>query len=267
MHTTALHPVPRRADVALEQVRAVGMSLRREGAAAAGVLALVGTVIAWDQLHGAYSARVDLNPGMLVPAAVLALLLPVAVWKGEGPERRGYHHAMPVDRGVHAVTRTLAGLAWMLAALGAYFGWLALAAALTGGFVREVPAFRWVAPVTGAVVLYLLGSALALRVAHPWRWLGGAAVVQLFLRALAGPFGDGLPLYRALDTVVRGRFGIATVATGLTPEWVHRATFAGRDVVYAHYFPVFGSWLLATWVWLAIAITLFLWAAYRQPEQ
>jgi hypothetical protein len=265
--STALHRLPRRADVAREQLRGVGLALRREGVVAAGVLAMATALIAWAQLHAPFNdAALDLRPEMGIPVAILAVLLPMAVWKGEGPARRGYHQAMPVAAGAHGIARALAGLAWMMGAMGAYFGWLALVSAATGGEPDAAPWFIWAGPVVGAVALYLLGSALALRAAHPWRWIGGAVVGHTFLRALAGGNGD-LPAYRAVDSLLSGRYGLTTLLTGRAPVVRHANPIYGTDYYpYVTRIPNAGVWMTAAWLWLAIAIALFAWAAYRQPE-
>lgn len=266
--STALHRLPRRADVAREQLRGVGLALRREGVVAAGVLAMATALIGSVQLRRPFGdAALDMSPEMGIPVAILAILLPMAVWKGEGPARRGYHQAMPVAAGAHGMARALAGLAWMLGAMGAYYGWLALVTAATGGEPEPAPWFAWAGPVVGAVALYLLGSALALRAAHPWRWIGGAMVGHTFLRALAGSDG-ALPAWRAVDSVLSGRYGLTTLLSGRAPLFVRRANpIYGSDAYeYVTRVPNAGVWMTAAWLWLAIAITLFAWAAYRQPE-
>ena len=265
--STAVLRLPRRAGVAREQLRGVGLALRREGAVAAGVLVLASVLVAWDRLRSPFGGGgLDLAPAMLVPIALLALLLPMAVWKGEGPAGRAYHHAMPVDTGAHGVARGLAGLAWMLGAMAAYAGWLALVAAATGGEAAYAPWFRWAGPVVGAVALYLLGSALALRAAHPWRWIGGAVVGHTFLRALAGGDRD-LPLYRVADSVLSGRYGLYTLLSGRAPVVHHTRPIYGTDYYeYVARVPLPAVWITTAWMWLAVAVALFVWAAYRQPE-
>jgi len=258
---TALHRLPRRADVAREQLRGVGLALRREGAVAAGVLAMATTLIAWAQLHRPFGyGGLNLAPEMGIPVAVLAILLPMAVWKGEGPARRGYHQAMPVAAGAHGMARALAGLAWMLGAMGAYYGWLVLASVATGGAPSVAPWFAWAGPVVGAVALYLLGSALALRAAHPWRWIGGAVVGHTFLR--------GLPAWRAVDSVLSGRYGLTTLLSGRAPLLRHRVNPLYGPDAYEYFtrVPDAGVWMTTAWLWLAVAVALFAWAAYRQPE-
>ena len=264
MGEAVLHPGPRRAGVAREQLRAVGLSLRREGAMAAGLLAMLSVALAWDQARS-YSAFV-LEPEMGIPAAIVALLVPMAVWKGEGPGRRGYHHAMPVDRGAHALARGLAGLAWMLAAVGAYYAWLAGLTLAVGGWARYDAAYRWAAPVVGAVVLYLVGTALTLRAAHPWRWLGGGAAGYLFLK-LMWESDRGFAPYAMVNAVLRGRYGLLTVLDGRTPmRFRGVSTWDGHEFFYMARVANLTAWLTSVWIWLAVATALFVWAAYRQPE-
>jgi hypothetical protein len=265
MNALALQPLPRRAGVAREQLRAVGLSVRREALACTGILAMVSTVLVAEELRRPYSSPMHMSPEMLVPAAVVALLLPMAMWKGEGPGRRAYHHAMPVDHGPHAVARTLAGLAWLMAAIAAYAGWLGLVALLTGGRVLTGAGYLWAAPVVGAVVLYLLGSALALRVAHPWRWLGGAAVGYAFLTVLSSNDAP-MPVYGTVESVFSGRYGLGTLLSGLSPIPMSEVVPDGGRYTYLAHQAVMGGWMTAVWLWLAIAISLFLWSAYRQPE-
>src|SRR5215217_7768900 len=92
----ALNPVPGWMDVLHEQFAAVGLALRREGTILGGFAALFTVFIVWAQVQGGFPG-VPLAPEAGIAAAVMALLIPMAVWKGEDPSRRGYHHAMPVD--------------------------------------------------------------------------------------------------------------------------------------------------------------------------
>jgi len=265
MRATALQPLPRRADVAREPLRSVGLSLRREALACTGILGLLSIVLVWDRVHR-HSGAFHLLPAMLIPAAFVALLMPMAMWKGEGPGRRSYHRAMPVDHAHHAIARTAAGLAWLLAAVGAYAGWMLAMAVITGGHVYTELGYQWGAPVVGAVVLYLVGSALTLRVAHPWRWMGGAVVGFFFLAQLS----DGrepMPVFSAVESLLTGKYGLGTLLSGLSPVLLTRVDpGSGEAYSWVSQQAVAGVWMTAVWIWLAAAITLFLWSAYRQPE-
>lgn len=256
MESAVLNPVPAWHVVASEQFHSVGVALRREALVAAGLAGLLSVWIGYLQLETNGHAEISLSPETGLPAVILALLIPMAVWKGEDPARRGYHRAMPVGHGAHAVMRGLGGLVWTLGAVAGYFAWLTVMAAFSGGEVENAEGWLWVVPFTGAAVMYLLGTALTLVTAHPWRWLGGTVVAYLFLGTLR--VADGTrPLSETVNSLVWGRYGLATVVSGLSSDpghpWMHDANAS--------------VWLLATWMWLAIAITAFLYASYRQPER
>jgi len=252
----ALNPLPGWMDVLREQFASVGLALRREGMVVGICAAVFTAVVGWMRLQSS-AANVPLSPAEGIAAAMMALLIPMAVWKGEDPAHRGYHHAMPVGHGEHAVARGAAGLAWTLAAVAAFFGWMGLLAGVTGGGVESVPAWQWAAPFAGATVLYLLGSALTLATPRPWRWLGGAAVGYLFLGAFRA-VDAARPLTDAVDAVVSGHYGLTTVITGLVRHTEYMGHPMMADV---------GAWLTATILWLATSVSLFLFAAYRQPER
>lgn len=256
MDSVMLNPAPAWTAVAREQFRSVGVALRREALVAAGFVGLLSVWITYLQANGSPGAPVSLSPEAGVPAVILALLVPMAVWKGEDPARRGYHRAMPVNHGAHAVMRGLSGLVWTLGATLAYFAWFTVAAALTGGHVENNAWWLWLTPFAGAAVTYLLGSALALVTAHPWRWMGGGVVAYLFMNALRAADGTR-PLAEVVDGVLWGRYGIGTVASGYSPVYGDRWNHVADPSV----------WLLSTWLWLAIAISVFLYASYRQPER
>ncbi|HEU4560773.1 MAG TPA: hypothetical protein VFS20_23175 [Longimicrobium sp.] len=259
MQPAVLNPVPRWRVVAEEQFRAVGLALRREALAAAGLVTLATLWMGYVQVNSLRDLEVPLAPEAGVPAAILALLVPMAVWKGEGPARRGYHRAMPVSHAFHAIARSLSGLVWLLAAVALYFVWLAGASAMTGGEVDAVYGWQWVVPFTGAAVMYLLGSALTLATTHPWRWLGGAFVAYMFLGAVRVAEGTA-SLFDSVNVVITGTLGLRTVVTGFSPS----------EYLYHHYGHTTADasvWLAATWLWLAIAVTAFAWAAFRQPER
>src|SRR5689334_20978175 len=105
MDSAVLNPVPAWHAVAREQFRSVGVALRREALVAAGLMGLLSVWIGYLQVETHGHMEVSFNPEAGIPAVILALLIPMAVWKGEDPARRGYHRAMPVGHGAHAVMR------------------------------------------------------------------------------------------------------------------------------------------------------------------
>jgi hypothetical protein len=247
----AMNPVPGWMDVLREQFSSVGLALKREAMVVAGFL-------------GLFSVFVLLQPGGItvspmggIATALAALLIPMVIWKGEDPARRGYHHAMPVEHGPHAIARGAAGLAWTLAGVAAFFAWVGALSVVTGGGVDNVEPWQWLGPFAGATVTYLLGSALTLVTSRPWKWLGLGAVGYAFVHAFRW---SAQSLVDAVDSLLRGYYGLSTVLTGLVH---HRYRLPGEHWMT----PDLGAWLTATFLWMALALTLFLWASYRQPER
>ncbi|HEV7588018.1 MAG TPA: hypothetical protein VGO40_07780 [Longimicrobium sp.] len=253
----AMNPVPGWMDVLREQLASAGLALKREGTIVGGFAVLFTAFIAWTQVQHGF-AEIPFSPKEGIAAAMMALLIPMAVWKGEDPARRGYHHAMPVSHGAHASARVAAGLAWTLAGVTAFFGWMGILSLSTGGSVdAAAEPWQWLAPFAGATVMYLLGSALTLATSRPWRWLGGGMVGYLFLGALRG-LDATEPITAGINALLQGHLGLTTVLTGLVWEVT--------PMKHA-WLPDAGAWLTATFIWLAVAVSLFFWAAYRQPEQ
>ena len=253
----ALNPVPRWMDVLREQLTSVGLGLKREAMVVAGFATLfTGALVATWSEHG---EGMLVKPTQGVAAAVAALLIPMLVWKGENPARRGYHHAMPVGHGAHATAKAAAGWAWTMAAVAAFFGWMGILAALTGGGVAGAEWWQWVAPFTGATVLYLLGSALTLAMSRPWKWLG-AGVVGYFFIDVFDDANAAQPLADGANALIGGTYGLNTLLTGL----LHNDSWQPDEPWMT---PHAAEWLTATLLWMALAASLFLWSAWRQPER
>jgi hypothetical protein len=280
MDSTLLHPLPRRDAVVREQLRTVGLSLRREGLLAAGGLGALSAWILSVHLSQPWSGpRISLVPDAMVPAVLLALFAALAVWKGEDPARRGYHWSMPVDHADHAMAKTFSGWAWLVAAVGGYVAWLAVMAVATGGELgvetrwgttgkisETVAGWRWMVPFAGATILYLFGTALALASRHPWRWLGGGAVAFVFMAAWAASIGGRTPLHELIETLWVGEYGLRTAITGLSPD---RYEETSHGLFYLGSYglePAFGGWVSAAALWLAGALGAATLAAHRQPR-
>jgi len=193
-----LHPLPRREAVIREQLRTVGLSLRREALLAGGVLGAFTLWLALRRMGGFHGSRLDLVPAAMMPVVALAFFAALGVWKTEDPARRGYHWSMPVAHDRHALTKSLSGLGWLLVAGAAYLAWLAGMALATGGTLAtesrfayggwltlDVAPWRWLVPFVGATALYGFGTALALASRFPWRWVAGSVVGFVFLVAWA----------------------------------------------------------------------------------
>jgi hypothetical protein len=249
----AMNPVPGWMEVLREQLSSVGLALKREATVVTGFLGLFTAFVLLQPSRGGFM----LSPMAGAATALAALLIPMVVWKGEDPARRGYHHAMPVEHGPHAIARGAAGLAWTLAGVAAFFAWVGALSVVTGGGVDNVEPWQWLGPFAGATVTYLLGSALTLVTSRPWKWLGLGGVGYFFLNA----FRWSTPsLVEPVDSLLSGYYGLSTVLTGLVH---HEVQPHGKPWIV----PDAGAWLTATFLWMALGLTLFLWASYRQPEQ
>lgn len=258
---SAPHPVPGAGAVLREQARAVGLALRREIAAALALMAAVAAITGFFVLRGSRGGEFALADVALVPA-LLAFFAPAAVWRGEPPSRRAYFWTLPVERPRHTLVKTLAGWGWLMALVAAFLLWAAASAAMTGGDFRvggewaqvlthrhlpparritplALQAWMWLVPFLGATVTYLLGSALVLASEHPWRWLSGGLLAAFLVYRLPAQAPRN-----AMDAVLMGRAGLATLLTGI---------------------PSSGAWLTAVAVWGAGALVLVAAAARRHP--
>jgi hypothetical protein len=243
--------------VVREQLSTVGQSLRREAIALAALLGFVTATIVsmWIRSRG---GDVDFHPQALLPVALVGFFAPLAVWKSEGPDRRGYHRAMPVDQAWHALAKVISGWAWYLAAAAVYVGWLLAMAGMTGGSPfgyggRTVPLWAFLPPIVGGSVLYFGVSAVALVARQPWRWLAGAGVAWVMIRVMGEAMPAMEPLAELAEALWEGPWGALTLVTGQAERWWQH----GLD---------FAAWVQTTVLWGAAALGGLLWAARRQPD-
>ncbi|HKR64838.1 MAG TPA: hypothetical protein VJZ00_13985 [Thermoanaerobaculia bacterium] len=171
-----MHSTPRGRDVVLEQIRIVGLQLRREALATAVVLGLVTLPIVVAIVRGEAASWFDGNPSP--PIAFIAFVYPFAVWRGERRFGPAFLWTLPVDRRRLALAKVFAGGVWLLAALLAMALWR-LTLAFAAGATVEPASF------TAVLTMYLFGTALVLGLRHPLRWLLGTAAV-LYLGGMLG---------------------------------------------------------------------------------
>lgn len=176
MSDVTLHPMPRWRDVVLEQVRIVGLSLRREALVVAAVLAAGTFTILYEHVRG--------GPGFdssdSFPTALFAFFYPFAVWRREKRFGPDFLWTLPVDRRRLALAKVFAGWVWLTAAMAVFATWV-LAMAL---LINASPALLMErVPFTATMTAYLFGSAVVLGLRHPLRWLLGTTGV-LFLMGL-----------------------------------------------------------------------------------
>ncbi len=186
MRNVILHAAPRMREVVREQIRIVGLALRREALVVAVVLGTATLVIAVDITRGSAASWFDSDEWAAL--GVVAFLSPFAVWRRERRFGPAFLWTLPVDRRRLALARVFAGWVWLMLALAVFTAWertMALISGIPNAEVVRLDAF------IGTTLTYLLGSALVLGSRHPLRWLLGTVGVFLLLGTLNRLLGLG----------------------------------------------------------------------------
>ncbi|MDE0356151.1 MAG: hypothetical protein OXN92_00200 [Gammaproteobacteria bacterium] len=270
-----------------EQLRVVGLAIRREGALAALALALGSVALIAFSRMPVLQAMVDGEIGELVfdPGeppwgffGVLgALLLPLVVWKGERRFGDTPLWSMPVDHRRHALLKVAAGWVWLMAILGAALVWVTLttlasggslgvdevrllvldpagATAGTPGAVQSVnwttPWWEWALPFTSATAAYLLASTLVLATRRPLFWAAGLWV--------AGGVVLGIADFRDIDWIQRVSDFVAWYIGGDSFAW---GMSGGREVWTL--LPTARMWTASSALWIGLGLVGVLGASSR----
>lgn len=242
MTEVTLHAGPRWRDVVAEQVRIVGLSLRREALVMAVAL-LIGTVVIVREIAGG-GPGFDSNEEF--PTALISFLFPFAVWRGEKRFAPSFLWTLPVDRRRLALAKVLAGGVWLAAALAIFVLWLSALGAIAGA-----PPARALTriPVPATAAMYLFGSALVLGLRHPLRWLFGGAGVLFLVGAVSDLLvqpNDGEWKY------VPGIGAYFSAVSRLMAAWIR--------------LPDAAQWTISTVVWVG-AGALALWIASLRHDE
>jgi len=262
MTEVTLHPTPRWRDVVLEQIKIVGLSLRREALVAAVVLAVATVVIVGELARG--GPGFDSNDSF--PTGLFSFFFPFAVWSREQRFGPAFLWTLPADRRRLALTKVFAGWVWMMAALAVFVLWLFALAILA--HVSPLQAFLRV-PFTATIAMYLFGSALVLGLRHPGRWLFGIAGVFFCLTTLTGLLGrteNGEWRIVAWSSVLRwlvyGPYGVRTLlsSSGFFSAVEHAAA-VGQTL------PDPAQWAITTVLWLGAGLAALWAAASRHRER
>jgi len=251
-----LHPAPRGRDVVLEQVRIVGLSLRREALVAAVVLGVVTLVIAIDIVHGRAATWFDSDEWFVI--GLFSFLVPFAVWRREKRFGPAFLWTLPVDRRRLALAKVFAGWVWLMAALACFVLWQLALAVLSGVADAEtVPLVAF----SGATAMYLLGSALVLGLRHPLRWLLGTAGAFFLLATLNEALGraeNGMARMFAWSGALRwaiyGPYGIDTLLSSRT----FQSAVENAATVW---------WPVTIFLWLGAGVAALWAAASRHGER
>jgi len=297
MMQPALHSTPRPREVLREHARVLGRALRIPAVAVVGLMVLA-TLLVISEVPR-QGGGIDFHPERYMLPALLGLVFPIVVWRGEDRFGPGFLWTLPVDRRRHALAKVSAGWIWLMSAVALFVLWLFALTLLSGGSVlgeetvrvlsSPVPApgtfadpgavqtvrlapqpLYWLTPFTAATGAYLLASALALGLRHPLRWIVGAAL-GLQLVVIAGDATNvewlaQLPS-RLLQPLYAGPYGIDTLVSARTESVEVRVTLPTGERVRAwRALPHLGRWAAATLLWTGVGLAI-LWAAASRHRE
>jgi hypothetical protein len=254
MNDLAVNRTPSLKAVMLEQLRTVGLTIRREALLAGVLMGLPWLIVVvlmrmgWvvSDGHGWDTMTLDPGNGFAALAALVSVVFTWLVWRSESPFGKAAFWLLPVDHRRHAVIRIAAGWVWLMVFIGAVWSWIVLMTAATGSvpgvdvtrvlildpegaaqgaagateLVRWVtPSWQWILPFTIATVGYLAVTALIVGTRWPLVW-GVALWMLLALSAeLSGELGVAWTVrpYGTLAQALGEWSGLqawATLATG-----------------------------------------------------
>lgn len=294
MTDAARHPAPGLRAVVLEQIRVVGLGLRREAALLTAALAFISVVMLLEVFKDGES--IDFEPNGTLLIAAVGLLLPFGVWKGDKLFDGAHLWTLPVNRPRHALAKALAGGVWLLLATTAFLAWLLVVALLSGGDVgaeetrlllvspppaegpvgpealKPVPwstqTWQWIVPFTAGPVAYLLGSAFRLGLKHPLRWAAGLFLGFVAVMILGNELFPHNRLQGVLQAVVGGPYGIDAVLSGGSDTLTTEVTRpGGKDVAAWRELPTAERWAGATVFWALLGAAGLGAALFRHRER
>jgi hypothetical protein len=263
MTSTTLRVPPAGKAVRLHQIRLVGYGIRREVAAFFAVLAVVWVVQALQAIqargYSVHNVSVEYSPQLAFPVWWLALLAPLAVWRGEDRNRRTYLWSMPVDTTVNSLLRVFAGWLWVMTLVAVFLLFVNVLTVTQGLLAGDWPYFsarwwEWIIPFTASTIAYTLGSALVVGSKYPVRWLAGAVVAWWALPTLIAMF-HAWSVDDLWTMMWSGRGGATVMLTG---RWTLER-MPNQPASLA-------QWSVVTAAWLIVAAVLLWLAARRKPE-
>ena len=298
MTSVQMHTAPRFGQVIREQLKAVSLSLRLPvlGAAALGTIVTALTLVDFARGKGGVEFAPDLS---MIPAFA-GILLPFAIWLSEKPFGARLMWTLPVGRTRHAFAKVLAGYIVLIIAVTVFVLWLLFLALITKGnitgdeMIRMLPSaivpprgtldpsmirtIRWVppralwlVPFTAATATYLVGSAVALGIRYPFRWIIGIIAAGFLAAAVGhGMSGDAMDLAagRIIGNFFFGRYGVDAVLTARAESFktIVKVT-TGEWVNVWRGLPDVSDWIIATLLWTALGIAGLTAALMRHRER
>ncbi len=278
--------LPAMKTVWIEQLRVVGLAIRREAALAALALALGSVAVIAISRLPVLQAIFNEDMRALVfdpgepPWGFFAVFLPLVVWKGERRFGDTPLWSLPVDHRRHALLKVAAGWVWLMAILGAVLVWVTLTTLASGGSlgVDEVrllvldpvgatagtlgavesvnwttPWWEWALPFTSVTAAYLVASTLMLATRRPLFWAAGLWVAGAVVLGVAGIW-DIDWIQRTIDFVAWYIGGDAFT------RWMQLPT-GGREVWTL--LPSIKMWTASSAFWIGLGLAGVLGASGR----
>jgi hypothetical protein len=290
-----LQPLPKLRDVVRAKFVITGRAVQLP-VIAVTVIVAIATVIIFASRD---AVPIDFVPEQQMLPAIIGLLLPLLVWPGGVRSGTGLFWTLPFDRQRHALARVFAGWTWLMILIAAFGLWQAIATLVTGGSFLDAETLRvlssyspapevmidpaapqtvqwmksawlWLAPFTGATVLYVLVSALILGVRSPLKWVAGFVFLFFLVGAVLSNSNEEavrLAPSRAFRAAFAGPYGLDAVMTARTESLKTLAPLAnGERMMVWLDLPNTTEWAIATLAWLTVGL-IALWAAtWRHRE-
>ena len=290
MTEAVLNRLPAWSSVAVEQVKSVGLAVRRETVVLCTglVVLLIGApllprfgVEVMDNVPGLGLDPADLG----VLAMLTGLVFPLLVWKDERRFGESEIWILPFDHASQARMKVMAGWVWLMGVVAFGVATISLTLIVLGGSLgleetrllatdlagaREglstaittvrwrTPAWYWILPFTSATGAYLVISALLLGSRRPFHWAAGLWGVFIGL-ALLGEDGRGWVVSQAVVDALA--HPVETVATGAKPDRLYNVLLeSGEHSNIWVSLPTFGRWA-ATAIPALVLSTVAVWAA------
>jgi hypothetical protein len=275
---------------AVEQLRVVGLAVRREALAICAGLALLLLLVPFVE-EIVVEVGPILNPTDLgVIAAFLGLASPLAVWKGETLFGESRLWTLPVDHARHARMKVAAGWVWLMGVVSVGVLSLVLFVVLVGGdagsegtrwmvtdldavrsgagggvrqMVWTTPLWHWAHPFVVATWGYVAVSALLLGFKRPYHWAVGGWLAFLAF-GLLGEEGNIARVTSTLD-VFMGAIDWLVFA-GSDYSQVTVTLESGQRVRAWTRIPTLGSVVVAQGLWMGLAC-VSLWAASARSRE
>ena len=224
--------------------------MQQAGVSSMGLMVLAGSTLLFLGMDPRV-ARLPFPADYLPLTGLLlgAVAWPPLVWRGQGPLRRSYHRALPVDQLTHDLLKVSAGAISLMIGVAVVLLPLLVAAGLSpvlSGLLTRPSWLLWLNFFTGPLIIYLLVSCVPMLTDRPLEWLLGLIAGFAGLTFLADSYGL-VPIEGLIDILMGEPIGLVYALHGAYAEqpWLHYANL-GRSGEVPHY----GAWITATILWL-----------------